>query len=227
MGNHPSIMRASMDGKRHLQLLASELDRPGPLAIDVEGNKLYWADSRLNRIECSDLSGGNRKNLVNGVSNPRGIAILGNFLFWSDEQHQTITRADKITGENRSIISKGLEKPSDLKVVGYFETKYLNPCAKNKTNCSHICVIEGGKKARCSCPMGQVLHQDQKTCHVPSSCAAGCSGGLSTWLIIVISIVVTSIVVIPIIVVTHQRKIPIQNNVQHNQENRMKLLRSE
>lgn len=227
MGNHPSIMRASMDGTGHIKLFASELDRPGPLAIDVEGNRLYWADSRLNRIECSDLSGGNRKNLVDqGVANPRGMAIFGNFLYWIDMQHRTISRADKITGENKYIIDKGLENPSDLEVVRYFVPKYIFPCAKNKGNCSHICVVDGEMKARCSCPMGQVLQQDQKTCRVPSPCSGqfACTRGLSAWSIVVISITVTLIVVILMIVLVRQYKIRKLNNVGHNQqENQMML----
>lgn len=173
MGSHPSIIRASMDGTARIKLFDSELDRPGPLAIDIEGNKLYWADSRLHRIECSDLSGGNRKNLVDqDVSNPRGMAIFGNFLYWIDRQQHVISRVEKTTGKNRSFIQGRLESLSDLLVARDLVSEDLNhPCAKNKGECSHICVPDNAGKARCSCPLDLMLKQDDKTCADPPTCS--------------------------------------------------------
>lgn len=173
MGSHPSIIRASMDGTARIKLFDSELDRPGPLAIDIEGNKLYWADSRLNRIECSDLSGGNRKNLVDqDVSNPRGMAIFGNFLYWIDKQQHVISRVEKTTGKNRSFIQGRLESLSDLLVARDLVSEDLNhPCAKDKGECSHICVPDNAGKARCSCPLDLMLKLDDKTCADPPTCS--------------------------------------------------------
>lgn len=64
MGSYFFIIRVFMDGIARIKLFDFEFDRFGFLVIDIEGNKLYWVDFRLNRIECLDLFGGNRKNLV-------------------------------------------------------------------------------------------------------------------------------------------------------------------
>lgn len=64
MGSYFFIIRVFMDGIVRIKLFDLEFDRFGFLVIDIEGNKLYWVDFRLNRIECLDLFGGNRKNLV-------------------------------------------------------------------------------------------------------------------------------------------------------------------
>lgn len=64
MGSYFFIIRVFMDGIVRIKLFDFEFDRFGFLVIDIEGNKLYWVDFRLYRIECLDLFGGNRKNLV-------------------------------------------------------------------------------------------------------------------------------------------------------------------
>jgi low density lipoprotein receptor-related protein 5/6 len=51
----PTINRASMDGTERMILFSKALGKPGPLAVDVHNEKLYWADGNLHRIECSDL----------------------------------------------------------------------------------------------------------------------------------------------------------------------------
>jgi low density lipoprotein receptor-related protein 5/6 len=172
-GNRPSIMRASMDGTRHITLFFTEIYRPGPLTIDVEGNKLYWADSRLKRIECSDLSGGNRKTLVDTfVVKPRGMAIFGNFLYWINKKQHGIRRIDKTTGKNRSYIQGRLKHLRNLVFAKDLAPGYLNhPCAQNKGSCSHICMADSNGKAKCSCPLNMTLRLGDKTCEDRPSCS--------------------------------------------------------
>lgn len=50
-----SIMRATMDGADGLKLFNA--DHPGDLAVDKQGNKLYWTDITLKKIEYGDLTG--------------------------------------------------------------------------------------------------------------------------------------------------------------------------
>ena len=67
MLNSPSIDRALMDGSEHESLFKSTLVHPQSLTIDKKDNKLYWADSGLNRIESADLTGRNRRILVDAT----------------------------------------------------------------------------------------------------------------------------------------------------------------
>ena len=50
-----SIVRATMDGADKLELFSAE--SPGDLAVDEEGQKLFWTDTKLKRIEYGDLTG--------------------------------------------------------------------------------------------------------------------------------------------------------------------------
>ena len=173
--NGPSIERASMDGTEGVTLFDVNLGRPGPLVIDSAGNHLYWADSSLNRIECSDLSGGNRRILVqDSVSNPKGLAIFGSYIYWINRKNKfgTISRANKITGKQLTFIQGRLEGLSDLLVSrDLYAVDVDHPCAKNNGGCSHICVAKIGGKAKCSCPIDLVLKPDEKTCADPPTCS--------------------------------------------------------
>ena len=66
MADPPTIEQALMDGTEGSILFSSALEHPQSLTIDKKEGRLYWADSRLNRIEVADLSGGNRRVLVDG-----------------------------------------------------------------------------------------------------------------------------------------------------------------
>lgn len=50
--------------------------QPVGLAVDWINDKLYWTDSRLDRIEVLDLNNNHRTVLVStGLDKPRGIAV--------------------------------------------------------------------------------------------------------------------------------------------------------
>ena len=50
-----SIVRATMGGADKLMLFSAE--SPGDLAVDKEGQKLFWTDTKLRKIEYADLTG--------------------------------------------------------------------------------------------------------------------------------------------------------------------------
>jgi len=50
--------------------------QPVGLAVDWINDKLYWTDSRLDRIEVLDLNTNHRTVLVStGLDKPRGITV--------------------------------------------------------------------------------------------------------------------------------------------------------
>lgn len=53
----PAILRAPMDGTNPQVIVSSTLTSPEGLAVDIDGEKLYWTDTSLKKIEVSDLSG--------------------------------------------------------------------------------------------------------------------------------------------------------------------------
>ncbi|KAK3101731.1 hypothetical protein FSP39_005917 [Pinctada imbricata] len=177
MKSTPSIERAAMDGLERVTLFDSSLGRPGPLAVDVDGNRLYWADSTYNRIECSDLSGGNRRTLVEKyVTNPRGLAITGDSIYWINRINKigsiATVRTDKSKNSQVTFIQGRLEGLSDLLVAkDLISSDLTHPCAKDNGKCSHICVAKGSGSARCSCPIDLMLKPDEKTCADPPTCS--------------------------------------------------------
>lgn len=170
---NPTIFRASLDGTEKMLLFDKALGKPGPLAVDVHDEKLYWADGNLNRIECSDLDGGFRKVLVDGdIASPKGMAVLGNYLYWIDKEHMLISRANKFTGEGRTYIQGRVKGLSDLHVALNVLPKHLeHPCTQNNGGCSHICIAKEDGSARCACPKNLDLKSDEKTCADPPTCS--------------------------------------------------------
>lgn len=46
-----------------------------------------------------------------------------------------------------------------------------HPCLVNNGNCSHLC-LQSLKESICTCPLGQILTSDNKTCFAPKHCTA-------------------------------------------------------
>ena len=61
LGKRPRIERAGMDGQDRIILISQNLTWPNGLAIDYEGNRLYWIDARHKVIESSNFDGRDRK----------------------------------------------------------------------------------------------------------------------------------------------------------------------
>ena len=63
-GQTPKIERAAMDGTQRSVIVISNLTWPNGLAIDHEGERLYWADGGTKAIEYANLDGKNRTTLI-------------------------------------------------------------------------------------------------------------------------------------------------------------------
>ena len=74
-----------MDGNGVLVLFHNNLQRPYAVSIDFADQILYWADAGLDRIECSDVDGSNRRMVVSsGLDEPFDITLLGDMIYISD-----------------------------------------------------------------------------------------------------------------------------------------------
>ncbi|XP_005110515.1 low-density lipoprotein receptor-related protein 6 isoform X2 [Aplysia californica] len=173
MVSSPRIEMALMDGSEAITLFKNVLVHPQSLTIDKKENRLYWADSRLNRIELSDLTGGNRRILVDGqVDNPRGLAVYGKFLYWLAREQNNVERIHKKTGNKRFWVRGRIQGLSDMIAVEHSMSASWHPCFRNNSGCSHLCFITEDHKPRCSCPIHLVLKSDRQTCSEPPTCAS-------------------------------------------------------
>ncbi len=116
-GANPKIEQAQMDGSARRTIVTGNLGWPNGLTIDQATNRLFWADAKLDKIEVSDLNGGNRQLILSSVANiyPYGLAVYQNVLFWTDWNTKSISRYNLSSG-NQDMIVTGLQKPMGIHV---------------------------------------------------------------------------------------------------------------
>lgn len=79
------IRKASMDGNGIVILFQNNLQRPHAISVDFADQILYWADAGLDRIECSNVDGSNRRVVISsGLDEPFDLTILGDMIYISD-----------------------------------------------------------------------------------------------------------------------------------------------
>ena len=114
-GSTPKIENAGMDGSSRQTIVTGSLGWPNGLTIDQTTNLLYWADAKLDKIEVSNLNGGNRRVIMSSSTNifPFGLTVYKGVLYWTDWKDRSISRYDISTGKMDLIIN-GLRKPMDI-----------------------------------------------------------------------------------------------------------------
>ena len=116
-GANPKIEQAAMDGSARRTIVAGDLVWPNGLTIDQLTNRLFWVDAKLDKIEVSDLNGGNRQLIMSSADNihPYGLAVYLDMLYWTDWNTTSISSFNLSSG-NQEIIVRGLQKPTDIHV---------------------------------------------------------------------------------------------------------------
>ncbi len=172
----PSIDRSRIDGADRRKVIEHpSVEMPVDVAIDVEDERVIWADSGLRRVESADLNGADRRVLAENAA-PVAVAVHGNDVLWLDGDRNAVLRVDK-----RAASTTPKAKVTEIKA----HVKHLsslisitplkeNPCLK--AGCSHLCVIDDANDAentwKCLCPRGSniVLNADGRTCGLPPTC---------------------------------------------------------
>ena len=130
-GANPKIEKAAMDGSSRQTIVTGNITLPNGLTIDYSTNRLFWADAKLDKIEVSDLNGGNRRLIMSSVANihPYGLAVYLDMLYWTDWSAKSISRFNLSSG-NQQMIVTGLQKPMDIHVfdpsLGFPGTKLIS-----------------------------------------------------------------------------------------------------
>ena len=116
-GANPKIEQSQMDGSARQVIVTGNLGWPKGLTIDQATNRLFWADAKLDKVEVSDLDGGNRQNIISYLSDihPSGLAVYMNVLYWTDWNYHGIVRYNLSSG-NTDLIDTGFQKPVDIHV---------------------------------------------------------------------------------------------------------------
>jgi len=98
--NPELISKASMDGG-NVTTITSDVGWPNGMTINLYEKRLYWIDSLTDKLESTDLEGGDRKevfNLIETVAtshNNGGFDIYNNTYYWTDTSNKWVVRLDK------------------------------------------------------------------------------------------------------------------------------------
>lgn len=165
-----SIECAGADGTRHRTIFSSRFGRLGPIVADEELKKIFWTDLEFRTIESGNFDGTNRSVLVESIPEPVAMAIHGEHLYWISKDSKSLERVNKYTGHGRMTLKTRLSQLSDLVIVRRRRLKASsrNPCGGK---CSHLCIRDADGIARCACPLGMALDDDEETCSPSHTCS--------------------------------------------------------
>lgn len=178
--NPPRIERAYLDGKSRKTLVSKEVRLLGSLAVDTEGDLLFWSDLELKRVESVKINGDGRKVLLTNVQ-ANALTVLGPHLYVMDRTEQSILRVDKLTGENSRTVQSRRSHLSDIVAVTRPSAERIaaHPCSS--LPCSHLCLPGPRNRSQCACPVGLVLQTSGHRVCVPApACGAdqfACASG--------------------------------------------------
>ncbi|XP_054165416.1 low-density lipoprotein receptor-related protein 6-like [Oppia nitens] len=168
------IERSALDGtQRHV--IANNIGKANSLTIDYSEHRLYWIDIESHKIMSSSLDGNNRNVILKeSLRQPYTLTVYQNYVYWADWETNTIEKAIKSNGLNRTQIQTQLDYVIDLMVYHNSRQSGWNPCAVNNGGCDHLCLALPGNNQRanthrCLCSSHYILNDDNKTCSAPQS----------------------------------------------------------
>ncbi|TRY73318.1 hypothetical protein TCAL_01912 [Tigriopus californicus] len=168
-GKSPGIHRAYMDGSNREAVITKQIEWPNGIALDIPEQKLYWCDARKDVIEVSNYDGTNRRVILeDSVVQPFGLTLLGDNLYWTDWQENAVERANKLTGENRTVMVAHLEDLMGVRASRTSAEPWTNECSVNNGGCTHLCLFTPEGK-RCQCPNNFELDENLLKCIVPEA----------------------------------------------------------
>lgn len=172
IGAQVRIERADMDGGRRAVIVSERLGWPNGITITKKG-QFVWADSQTHTIEIADINGVNRRQLINELPAPYGVAVVDDFVYWSDWETRAIHRLNILSDSPKpEIIIKGLNNLVDIRAINTLVNDshiIHNMCQINNGGCSHLCLRNSAKGYSCLCPTGMILYNDEKTCNPSQS----------------------------------------------------------
>ncbi|KAM9203467.1 low-density lipoprotein receptor-related protein 6 isoform 5-T5 [Mergus octosetaceus] len=167
-GGKPKIDRAAMDGSERTTLVPN-VGRANGLTIDYAKRRLYWTDLDTNLIESSNMLGLDREIIADDLPHPFGLTQYQDYIYWTDWSRRSIERANKTSGQNRTIIQGHLDYVMDILVFHSSRQAGWNECASSNGHCSHLCLAVPVGGFVCGCPAHYSLNADNRTCSAPTT----------------------------------------------------------
>ncbi|KAI2650472.1 Low-density lipoprotein receptor-related protein 1B [Labeo rohita] len=117
----PRIEGASMSGKRR-HVVFKDMDSgawPNGLTLDHMESRIVWTDARSDAIYSALYDGTGMIEILRGhefLSHPFAVSLFGGNVYWTDWRTNTLTKANKWTGANVTVIQKTSAQPFDLEI---------------------------------------------------------------------------------------------------------------
>ena len=99
-------LRANLDGSQ-VEDLARGLGVQVGIALDVDRERMYWADSETDKVQSSGLDGTNVRDVISGGGAPRCIVLHleEQKMYWTGLGTHTIYRANLDGGCVETILA--------------------------------------------------------------------------------------------------------------------------
>ncbi len=123
-----TIVRSNLDGSAATTIISSAAPsfKPGSLALDIAGGKIYWTDPVTQFVRRANLNGTSVENLFDATAlgTPRGIALdlAAGMVYWGQDiesegfQFGEIRRMN-LNGSNPQTVITGLGSVFDMMLV--------------------------------------------------------------------------------------------------------------
>ena len=99
-------------------ILDTDLVWPTALTIDTIIQRLFFADTKSQRIDTIKYDGSARKTLIfKGLVHPLGLAVFEDRLYYTDYSLDTIFTVNKRTGQRLGELKNNLRSPTGVNVV--------------------------------------------------------------------------------------------------------------
>ncbi|XP_044762088.1 low-density lipoprotein receptor-related protein 2 [Coccinella septempunctata] len=174
-----NISRSYTDGTNLTVFRNLTLGWPNGLSIDFETDRLYWCDALLDHVQHSKLDGTDLKTINSRlIRHPFSIVVFRDYMYITDWRLDAIIKLHKLTGEGEETLVKESQtnRLYGVKIFSEAEQRISSshPCWNFNGGCQKLCFavpLNGGQSlvARCGCPYGEKLMDDQKSCQPDSS----------------------------------------------------------
>ncbi|GFT68702.1 vitellogenin receptor, partial [Nephila pilipes] len=112
------IERAELNGSHRVLIVSDRIIWPVAVTVDHIMEMVYWIDTKLNIMECTDFHGLKRRTVVSeGMYYPFSMAIFEDYVYWSDWGTDSLIRCDKFSGKNCIMFLKGNTKSEVVMIV--------------------------------------------------------------------------------------------------------------
>ncbi|CDW53518.1 Low-density lipoprotein receptor-related protein [Trichuris trichiura] len=157
------LARAEMDGSNSKVLLNYDLAQFDFLAIDYQGERLFFSQSERGVIASCDFEGKGKETLFDGDSlfQPLGLYVFDNKLFFADSAHGSIFSGNLPSKGHLETFKaeKLIDNVPDVVSVRVFHSRPFvqHMCQLNNGDCEHLCVPVTNNYRKCLCDLGYKL----------------------------------------------------------------------